>query len=72
MEILYKITGVIFSISIIAFSILFMTTCFNSAIYEYKEEKKKTGYWLSLYITLLISSVLIFLAVEGTKAIVLA
>ena len=41
MEILYKITGVIFSVSIMAFSILFMTACFNSAIYEYKEAKKQ-------------------------------
>lgn len=40
MEILYKITGVIFSVSIIAFSILFMTVCFKDAIYEYKEAKK--------------------------------
>ena len=72
MEILYKITGVIFSVSIIAFSILFMTACFNSAIYEYKEAKNKTGYWLSLYTALLISGALIFLAAAGIKGIVLA
>nr|DAU42966.1 MAG TPA: hypothetical protein [Caudoviricetes sp.] len=72
MEILYKITGVIFSVSIIAFSILFMTVCFKDAIYEYKEAKNKTGYWLSLYIALLISSALIFLAAAGIKVIVLA
>ena len=72
MEILYKITGVIFSVSIMAFSILFMTACFNSAIYEYKEAKNKTSYLLSLYITLFISGTLIFLAAVGIKVIVLA
>jgi len=72
MEILYKIAGVMFSVSIIAFSILFMIVCFNGVIYEYKEAKNKTGYWLSLYTALLISGALIFLAVAGIKEIVLA
>ena len=72
MEILYKIAGVMFSVSIIAFSILFMIVCFNGVIYEYKEAKNKTGYLLSLYITLLISGTLIFLAAVGIKVIVLA
>jgi hypothetical protein len=72
MEILYKIAGVMFSVSIIAFSILFMIVCFNGVIYEYKEAKNKTGYWLSLYVALLISGALIFLAAVGIKGIVLA
>lgn len=72
MEILYKIAGVMFSVSIIAFSILFMVVCFNGVIYEYKEAKNKTGYWLSLYTALLISGALIFLAAAGIKGIVLA
>ncbi|WP_315514026.1 hypothetical protein [Leptotrichia wadei] len=72
MEILYKIAGVMFSVSIIAFSILFMIVCFNGVIYEYKEAKNKTGYWLSLYTALLISGALIFLAAAGIKGIVLA
>ncbi len=72
MEILYKIAGVMFSVSIIAFSILFMIVCFNGVIYEYKEAKNKTGYWLSLYTALLISGALIFLAAVGIKGIVLA
>lgn len=72
MEILYKIAGVIFSVSIIAFSILFMIVCFNGVIYEYKEAKNKKGYWLSLYTALLISGALIFLAAAGIKGIVLA
>ena len=72
MEILYKIAGVMFSVSIIAFSILFMIVCFNGVIYEYKEAKNKTGYWLSLYVALLISGALIFLAAVGIKVTVLA
>ena len=72
MEILYKIAGVIFSLSVIAFSIVFMIVCFNSVIYEYKKAKNKTGYWLSLYVALLISGALIFLAAAGIKGIVLA
>ena len=72
MEILYKIAGVMFSLSVIAFSIVFMIVCFNGAIYEYKEVKNKTGYWLSLYVALLISGALIFLAAVGIKGIVLA
>ena len=72
MEILYKIAGVMFSVSIIAFSILFMIVWFNGVIYEYKEAKNKTGYWLSLYTALLISGALIFLAAAGIKGIVLA
>ena len=72
MEILYKIAGVMFSLSVIAFSIVFMIVCFNGVIYEYKEAKNKTGYWLSLYVALLISGALIFLAAAGIKGIVLA
>ena len=36
MEILYKIAGVIFSLSVIAFSIVFMVVCLEGAIDEYK------------------------------------
>ena len=72
MEILYKIAGVMFSLSIISFSIIFMTFCFQSTINEYKEAKNKTVYWLSLYVVLLISGALIFLAAVGIKGIVLA
>lgn len=72
MEILYKIAGVMFSLSVIAFSIVFMIVCFNGVIYEYKEAKNKTGYWFSLYTALLISGALIFLAAVGIKGIVLA
>ena len=72
MEILYKIAGVMFSLSVIAFSIVFMIVCLKGAIDEYKEEKNKTGYWLSLYTALLISGALIFLAAAGIKGIVLA
>ena len=49
-----------------------MIVCFNGVIYEYKEAKNKTGYWLSLYTALLISGALIFLAAAGIKGIVLA
>ena len=72
MEILYKMAGVIFSLSVIAFSIVFMIFCLEGSIYEYKEAKNKTGYWLSLYVALLISGALIFLAAAGIKVIVLA
>ena len=72
MEILYKIAGVMFSLSIISFSIIFMILCFQSTIDEYKEAKNKTAYWLSLYVALLISGALIFLAAVGIKGIVLA
>lgn len=72
MEILYKIAGVMFSLSIISFSITFMIFYFQSTIDEYKEAKNKTGYWLSLYTALLISGALIFLAAAGIKGIVLA
>lgn len=72
MEILYRIAGVIFSLSVIAFSIVFMIVCLEGAIGEYKEAKNKTGYWLSLYVALLISGALIFLAAVGIKGIVLA
>ena len=72
MEILYKIAEVMLLLSVIAFSITFMIVCFNGAIYEYKETKNKTGYWLSLYTALLISGALIFLAAAGIKVIVLA
>ena len=72
MEILYKMAGVIFSLSVIAFSIVFMIVCLEGAIDEYKEAKNKTGYWLSLYVVLLISGALIFLAAVGIKGIVLA
>ena len=46
MEILYKIAGVIFSLSVIAFSIVFMVVCLEGAIDEYKGAKNKTVYWL--------------------------
>ena len=72
MEILYKMAGVIFSLSVIAFSIVFMIVRLEGAIDEYKEAKNKTGYWLSLYVALLISGALIFLAAVGIKGIVLA
>ena len=72
MEILYKIAGVMFSLSIISFSIVFMIFCFQSTIDEYKEAKNKTTYWLVVYVTLLISGILIFLAAVGIKGIVLA
>lgn len=72
MEILYKIAGVIFSLSVIAFSIVFMIVCLKDFIDEYKESKNKTGYWLSLYVSLLISGALIFLAAAGIKVLVLA
>lgn len=72
MEILYKIAGVIFSLSVIAFSIVFMIVCLEGTINEYKEAKNKTVYWLSLYVALLISGALIFLAAVGIKGIVLA
>jgi len=72
MEILYKMAGVIFSLSVIAFSIVFVIVCLEGAIDEYKEAKNKTGYWLSLYVALLISGALIFLAAVGIKGIVLA
>nr|DAI39549.1 MAG TPA: Protein of unknown function (DUF2976) [Caudoviricetes sp.] len=72
MEILYKIAGVIFSLSVIAFSIVFMVVCLKGTIDEYKEAKNKTVYWLSLYVALLISGALIFLAAVGIKGIVLA
>ena len=72
MEILYKIAGVIFSLSVIAFSIVFMIVCLEGTINEYKEAKNKTVYWLSLYVALLISGTLIFLATVGIKGIVLA
>ena len=72
MEILYKIAGVMFSLSVIAFSIVFMAVCLKGAIDEYKEAKNKTVYWLSLYVALLISGALIFLAAVGIKGIVLA
>ena len=72
MEILYKIAGVMFSLSIISFSITFMIFCFQSTIDEYKEAKNKTAYWLVVYVTLLISGALIFFATVGIKGIVLA
>ena len=72
MEILYKIAGVIFSLSVIAFSIVFMIVCLEGTINEYKGAKNKTVYWLSLYVALLISGALIFLAAVGIKGIVLA
>ena len=70
MEILYKIAGVMFSLSIISFSITFMIFCFQSTIDEYKEAKNKTAYWLIVYVTLLISGILIFFATAGIKEIV--
>ena len=70
MEILYKIAGVMFSLSIISFSIIFMIFCFQSTIDEYKEAKNKTTYWLIVYVTLLISGILIFFATVGIKEIV--
>ena len=70
MEILYKIAGVMFSLSIISFSIVFMIFCFQSTIDEYKEAKNKTTYWLIVYVTLLISVILIFFATVGIKEIV--
>lgn len=70
MEILYKIAGVMFSLSIISFSIVFMIFCFQSTIDEYKEAKNKTTYWLIVYVTLLISGILIFFATVGIKEIV--
>ena len=70
MEILYKIAGVMFSLSIISFSITFMIFCFQSTIDEYKEAKNKTTYWLVVYVTLLISGILIFFATVGIKGIV--
>ncbi|WP_455042588.1 hypothetical protein [Leptotrichia buccalis] len=70
MEILYKIAGVMFSLSIISFSIVFMIFCFQSTIDEYKEAKNKTTYWLVVYVTLLISGILIFFATVGIKGIV--
>ena len=70
MEILYKIAGVMFSLSIISFSITFMIFCFQSTIDEYKEAKNKTAYWLIVYVTLLISGILIFFATVGIKEIV--
>lgn len=72
MEILYKIAGAMFSLSVIAFSIVFMIVCLEGTINEYKEAKNKTVYWLSLYVALLISGALIFLAAVGIKGIVLA
>lgn len=54
MEILYKIAGVMFSLSIISFSITFMIFCFQSTIDEYKEAKNKTGYWLTLFLLFLL------------------
>lgn len=70
MEILYKIAGVIFLLSIISFSIVFMIFCFQGTIDEYKEAKNKTTYWLAVYVTLLISGILIFFATVGIKGIV--
>ena len=70
MEILYKIAGVMFSLSIISFSIVFIIFCFQSTIDEYKEAKNKTAYWLVVYVTLLISGILIFFATVGIKEIV--
>lgn len=72
MEILYKIAEVMLSLSVIAFSIVFMIVCLEGAINEYKEAKNKVDYWLSLYVALLISGALIFLAAAGIKGIVLA
>ena len=72
MEILYKIAGVMLLLSVIAFSIVFMIVCLEGAINEYKEAKNKADYWLSLYVALLISGALIFLASAGIKGIVLA
>lgn len=72
MEILYKIAEVMLLLSVIAFSIVFMIVCLEGAINEYKEAKNKVDYWLSLYVALLISGALIFLAAAGIKGIVLA